>query len=931
MNKTYTISFLSACLMAPSVAFSQNDDAQDTIEEVIVTSTKRETTLMETPVAVSSFSQEDLDVAGTAALLDIEDLVPNLQIGLSPTDSGVQIVVRGLSSNNFTELGDPTVATHFDGLYSPRPQAGLALMHDVERTEINRGPQGTLFGRNSTAGSINVISARPDFEEMAGNIDLTLGRFNQQVAKGWLNLPVSENFGLRASFVRETQDAWLTTIPDTFDLAFDGNSDGDFDDDVDIAPDGIPNVDQRRNRQVGADEAYTAIDRNGFRISARYVFGEDNDWNLIYDHFNDQSPGQLSIKDCEKSAGTYFACDHAYDVVAVNVPGELDMEMNSIRSIFSMYLSDEILLEHRLAYSSQERFQVNDTSVGDYLSPLHPTYGFSRQSVNGEFDLGPLIRDFDLIDSLGFIERTVNTDGSTDVVVPVGAPFEDIQQTTRSSEYDSWVTELQLKSEGEGRLQWITGLFYMKEENAIQFEVEIPFCCGSFEPLGQVFNQPERTIESAALFAQFDFAVTDRLDLTAGIRYTRDEKADNRGSIHQTVGFAAPNPGLYFEPSFQDRGINPLSYVFLGNPGNELYQADDLLPTDGTLNPDFINRVPGTDNSHSNSWSQTTWKLGFAYEATDDLFAYGYVATGFKAGGFGDAIFVCDSCGTTNTFDYDPETNITYEIGLKSSHLDGRLNLLANFFYSDYQDLQQSRFDNITNAGEERPYADGFEPNDDAIPCTADPTVSCEIVQRDIGTFLTRNIGEARSMGFEFEFNWIPWDNGRIYGWLAWLDAEITDYETQEDWYCLDRALLGLTNCGELVDTGNGDLGRPINLKGNKLPWSPEFSYTVNAEHRFDLGNSLIFSPHVSMSWQDDIYFDNSNFDEGPYHSGQDAYATYNASLRLWSETDGWGVEVFGYNLTDELVRNWADRGPGFMKASFAPPRQYGMKVNWNF
>ena len=77
-------------------------------------------------------------------------MVPNMQIALSPSDSGVQVVVRSLSSNNFTEIGDPTVAMHFDGLYSPRPQAGMALMYDVERVEISRGPQGTLFGRNST-------------------------------------------------------------------------------------------------------------------------------------------------------------------------------------------------------------------------------------------------------------------------------------------------------------------------------------------------------------------------------------------------------------------------------------------------------------------------------------------------------------------------------------------------------------------------------------------------------------------------------------------------------------------------------------------------------------------------------------------------------------------------------------------------------------
>ena len=834
---------------------------------------------------------------------------------------------------NFTELGDPTVAVHFDGLYSPRPQAGLALMFDVERAEINRGPQGTLFGRNSTAGSVNVISKRPEIDVHASKIEFVAGLRNQRGIKGLLNIPVNEKFALRASFVREEQDAWLKQSPDYFDLAFDANQDGDFDDNVDIAMDGIPNVDQRRNREVGRDQAYTASDRYGFRLSGRYLLGATAEWNLVYDHFQDNSPGELSTKDCEKAEGTYFACDHAYDDISVNVPGERDMTIKSIRSIIEWDMSDEIVLEHRLAYAEQSRFQINDSTVGDYASPLHPAYGFSRDSVNGEFENGPLIRDFALLDSLGFIDRETNADGSVTTVIPVVNPFDDLTQTTRFSNYKSTVMELQLKSQSDEALQWIGGLFYLKEQNAIQFEVEIPFCCSSFEPLAQVFLQPDRSVESAAAFLQFDYRVSDQVNVTAGYRYTKDTKEDVKGSIHSTVGFAAPNPGLYFSPDFASRGINPLSYVFLGNDNNPLYQSDDLRDTDGTLNPDFINRVQGTDNSHKASWSQGTWKLGLDYEINDNWFTYGYVASGFKAGGFGDAIFVCDSCGTTNTFDYEPEENITYEWGLKTSLLDNHLKLLANVFLSDYTALQQSRFDTVTNAGDERIVQEGFEDpdNQNFIPCTDDATLTCEVVNRDIGTFLTRNIGEARIVGLEFEFDWLPWQGGRIFGWMAHLNAEITDYQTEEDWFCLDRALLGLTNCGAKVPDEEGNLSRPINYAGNKLPWSPEWSTTVTIEHQFRSGDGLVLSPYLSVSWQDEIFFDNSNFDEGPYHSGQEAVTTVNLALRLWSEKNGWSAEAFGYNVTDELIRNWGDRGPGFLKSSFAAPRHIGVKFSKTF
>ena len=246
-----TLALLCAVPVQNSVA---NDRA---IEEVVVTATKRETSLMETAVAVSAFGQESLDNQGVKNLLDLDDMVPNLQIGLSPTDSGVQVVVRGLTSNNFTEIGDPTVAMHFDGLYSPRPQAGMALMYDVERVEISRGPQGTLFGRNSTAGSVNVISGRPNFDTAEGKIEVELGKYSQRAVKGWYNMPVNDELALRASFLVDRADTWYNQTQDFYDLEYDVNGDGVISaDDGDIEKDGIPNVDQRRNRPVDASDAY---------------------------------------------------------------------------------------------------------------------------------------------------------------------------------------------------------------------------------------------------------------------------------------------------------------------------------------------------------------------------------------------------------------------------------------------------------------------------------------------------------------------------------------------------------------------------------------------------------------------------------------------------------------------------------------------------
>ena len=102
--------------------------APKVLDEVTVTATKFETTLMQTPLSVSAFTQDALDKQGVQDVRDLGSLVPNMQVGFSPSDSGVQVTVRGITSNNFTELGDPSVGIHIDGSYTPRPQSAMALM-----------------------------------------------------------------------------------------------------------------------------------------------------------------------------------------------------------------------------------------------------------------------------------------------------------------------------------------------------------------------------------------------------------------------------------------------------------------------------------------------------------------------------------------------------------------------------------------------------------------------------------------------------------------------------------------------------------------------------------------------------------------------------------------------------------------------------------
>ena len=228
-------------------AWSQDDfdlPPEEAIEEIVVTATRVETDLMSTSIAVSAFSQEELTRDGVKDIRDASDLVPNFDVSFSPSDSGVQMTMRGINSNNFTEIGDPSVAFHVDGVYSPRPQGAVALMFDLERLEVMRGPQGTLFGRNSAAGSVNVITAKPTTEGVFGTIGAEVGNFGQLAVLGTLNLPVTDTFAVRGNFFVEQRDGFAKQDAGTKDLEGIGNA----------GPDGIPDMDQRRNRPVGEDD-----------------------------------------------------------------------------------------------------------------------------------------------------------------------------------------------------------------------------------------------------------------------------------------------------------------------------------------------------------------------------------------------------------------------------------------------------------------------------------------------------------------------------------------------------------------------------------------------------------------------------------------------------------------------------------------------------
>lgn len=207
-----------------SPAFAQEQaNAPPEDGDIVVTATRTETLASETPIALTAIGGEGLRDAGITNPTQLADVVPNLSIDRA---NGLQITIRGVTSTDGTEKGDPSAAFLLDGIYIARPQAQEVSFFDIERIEVLRGPQGTLFGRNTTAGVVQIISARP-VDRFAASVDASYGNFDAIRATAMVNVPVASGIALRGAVNYDRRDSYVIqspTSPYTLDPAKDNLS-----------------------------------------------------------------------------------------------------------------------------------------------------------------------------------------------------------------------------------------------------------------------------------------------------------------------------------------------------------------------------------------------------------------------------------------------------------------------------------------------------------------------------------------------------------------------------------------------------------------------------------------------------------------------------------------------------------------------------------
>jgi iron complex outermembrane receptor protein len=379
---------LAISLAVPSIsAFAQSEKSGFVLEEITVTAQRKEEGLQDTPIAVTAFSSEGLKDVGAVNVKDLTDFVPTLDVTRT-SQNAMQVTLRGVTSTNNTELGDPAVSFNVDGIYTARPQAASALMFDTERVEVLRGPQGTLFGRNSPAGAINLITKKPHTDEVEGSIGVVVGDYNRVGVQGVLNLPVSDTFALRASFMDEQRDGFLE--------AGEGS----------LEP-------------IADDETAETVDDTAFRIGANWMISDTVNWQLTYDYMDSASLPTISVLGTAEDAR----------VADLRTASSTDMEMTALRSRLDWDLSDSVLLTYLASVNTLDRDQVASGVVGQnttitYSENDSSTHEFQLTSIDAE--------KLDWIVGVFYFEEETYIDFLVDVNPTFGQRFLQPKRTSES-------------------------------------------------------------------------------------------------------------------------------------------------------------------------------------------------------------------------------------------------------------------------------------------------------------------------------------------------------------------------------------------------------------------------------------------------------------------------------------------------------------------
>ena len=661
---------LASVLASAALSVQAQDKPQDapkdkqdatTLDRIVVTAQSREQELQDVPIALQVVDASAIETTAAATIGDLDSFIPGLEVSDGQATQ-TRFKLRGLSTDDIGIGTDPTVGVYVDGVYAGRGGGTVLPFLDVERIEVLKGPQGTLFGRNTAAGAISIITRRPS-QANEGRVRARFGNDGARHVDGTFNLPLNDRMALRVNGLHDETDGWLR----------DGAT-------------GKPLNDGRND---------------ALRVAYGWNISDSTRLLLSWDHekLDQRSRPSIGIVDLDPNTGLpEFPANPAHYRNPFDMPAYTDVAGNDETRDFD---GSTLQLEHDFEWG-----RLTATTAWRH----YETMNRAEEDATNQQHL--------------YIDTNNVEDNTT------------------------WYQEFKFSGTTE-RLDWVAGTSWFRERAGQTSEVALTsdsvdraagvalgvpifslvqmFADQAGVPLS-VFGHPwvesyRNTVDSSAyaVFGDVIWRASDKLNLTFGLRYTRDQK-----------DFTWLND-FHSAPEL-DATLRQMEA--LGVLGNIGITADFLAAIDLAFSDPVSNANKGVTNRASNSWSDWSPRFVVDYHPSDDTMLFASLAKGYKAGGY-------------NAFspgaNFDNENVWNFETGIKRELRDLRIQYEASAFHYVYDNRQAIRLD----------------------------------TSEDIPRYVV-STSDLTAWGLDFNVRWHPTDRLSVDFSTEWIDSTYKDFVTPE-------------------------------------------------------------------------------------------------------------------------------------------------------
>ncbi|PTS86222.1 TonB-dependent receptor [Sphingomonas sp. HMWF008] len=834
--------------------------AQDSgIGDIVVTAQKRAQNVQDVPIAISAFTADTLQQRAVQNVSQLSALTPNVNLDAGTPFSGSASVlaayIRGIGSDDFAFNIDPGVGVYLDGVYLARTVGANQDLLDVERVEILKGPQGTLFGRNTIGGAISIVTRDPASTFKVRG-DFTTGQYNLFQGRGSIDLPITDNLRSSITFNVKRQDGFLKRVPFPDQRANNAPSFNNFSaaDYASAQDEGAANTASIRGKLKWSNGGGLSVllagdytkDRGTSANSVIGIFpnvpgnfaGTANLPGTAFDPTGTTGFNFAGLYNfCIGSTGAQIAARNAQALCGVS--GTQFNPRFQLPSIASVNV-DGNPANDRLPWDS--RFLTNDPnrsySTGNSYSNLE-SWGLAG-TIN--VDLG---RNIDLKSITAY--REVNWSAGLDAD---GSPLNFAQLSFTLNQYQ-FSQELQLLGHlFEKKLNYVLGAYYFKEGGNLHDYVTFA------EGQVQVDGPNRLDTENYAFFGQLDYQPIDLISFTAGGRYTHEKKTftggqqELNGFNYKLFGCSDANGNITPNGPFPLAPITCSQGLSFPNPANPVQVY-----------------VPGQNRKSFNNFAP---KLGIQLHPAERLLVYGSWSKGYKTGGWTTRL--TNPQGNVAP-DFNEEKATTWELGVKSTFFNRRLQVNAAAFSTDYKDIQLN------------------------IQIGTSPTIA--------------NAGNARIRGLELEVVAEPFDGFSINSAIGYIDAVYTSVSPA-------AAAVGGTNA---FQAGT--------LVGQSLPKTPTFKLNISPRYKQSLGNggALVFLgdfTHTSSAWNDT---------QRTFLLRRAPADIFNANITYQDPHDTWTLTAGATNITNKrfLTSGGSNLADGIIFGTYNRPREWYARIGFKF